>query len=57
MSDLKKDLKAAEMALAENMTEEVYARFLALKAEYENSRGDEASIDGYGIASGREKLS
>ncbi len=57
VSDLKKDLKAAEMALAENMTEEVYARFLALKAEYENARGDEASIDGYGNASGREKLS
>ena len=57
VSDLEKDLKAAEMELAENMTDEVYARFLALKTELENAKGNEASIDGYGIASGREKLS
>jgi len=57
VSDLEKDLKAAEMELAENMTDEVYARFLALKAALENAKGNEASIDGYGIASGREKLS
>ncbi len=56
VSDLEKDLKAAEMELAENMTEEVYARFLALKTALENAKGNEASIDGYGIASGREKL-
>ncbi|VAX06838.1 DNA primase [hydrothermal vent metagenome] len=56
VSDLEKDLKAAEMELAENMTEEVYARFLALKTALETAKGNEASIDGYGIASGREKL-
>ncbi len=57
VSDLEKDLKAAEKELAENMTEEVYNRFLALKTELENAKGNEASIDGYGNASGREKLS
>ena len=57
VSDLEKDLKEAEIALAENMTEEVYARFLALKTELENAKGNEASIDGYGIASGREENS
>ncbi|PHZ84861.1 DNA primase [Paremcibacter congregatus] len=57
VSDLEKELKAAELELAENMTEEVYARFLALKAELENAKGNEASIDGYGLASGRENLS
>ena len=56
VSDLEKDLKAAELELAENMTEEVFSRFLALKAELENAKGNEASIDGYGNASGREKL-
>ena len=56
VSDLEKDLKAAEMELAENMTDEVYARFLALKSELENAKGNEANIDGYGTASGREKL-
>jgi len=56
VSDMEKDLKAAEMELAGNMTEEVYARFLALKAALENAKGNEASIDGYGIDSGREKL-
>ncbi len=57
VSDLEKDFKAAEMELAENMTEEVFARFLALKTELENAKGNEASIDGYGTASGRKKLS
>ncbi len=56
VSDIQKDVDAAELELAENMTEEVFARFLALKAELENAKGNEASIDGYGIASGREKL-
>ncbi|MCK5423955.1 MAG: DNA primase [Emcibacter sp.] len=57
VSDLEKDLKAAEIELAENMTEEVYARFLALKTELEQAKGNEASIDGYGTASGRDNLS
>ena len=57
VSDLEKDLKAAQLELAENMTEEVYARFLALKTELENAKGNEASIDGYGIASGKDKYS
>lgn len=57
VSDMEKDFKAAQMELAENMTEEVFARFLALKTELENAKGNEASIDGYGTASGRKELS
>ncbi|PCI32453.1 MAG: DNA primase [Alphaproteobacteria bacterium] len=53
VSDLEKDLKAAEIELANNMTEEVYARFLALKTELENAKGNEASIDGYGTPLGK----
>jgi len=37
--DLEKELKAAEMDLTEDMTEDVFARFLALKAELENAKG------------------
>ncbi|MCF8475377.1 MAG: DNA primase [Emcibacter sp.] len=57
VSDIQRDIRASEKELAENMTEEVFTRFCALKAELEKAKGDEASIDGYGIASGRDKLS
>jgi len=57
ISDLEKDLKAAEIELAENTTDDVYTRFLALRAELDDAKGNEASIDGYGITSGRKKNS
>jgi len=57
VSDIEKDLDEAQKLLVENMTEEVYARFLALSEELENANGNEASIEGYGVASGRGKSS
>lgn len=57
VSDIENDLDEAQKLLVENMTEEVYARFLALSEELENAQGNEASIEGYGVASGRGKSS
>jgi DNA primase len=47
------ELKAVEEALGRNPTEEVWARFEALKRMLDEGAGDEAEIEGYGVASGR----
>jgi DNA primase len=51
---LKSELDRATKALAADMTEEAYERFLAVKAEMDALEGDEASLEGYGVPSGRE---
>jgi len=56
VSDLEKELKAAERELASNMTDEVFSRFLALKAELENARKNDAGHDGYESASGKRDV-
>jgi DNA primase len=47
------ELNAAEEALGRSMTEEVWARFEALRKMVDEGEGDEAEIEGYGVASGR----
>jgi DNA primase len=54
---LEQEKQAVEQELAENMTEEVFARFQALNAEIEDARRVEASMDEYGIASGKRSSS
>ncbi|WP_321397486.1 DNA primase [Emcibacter sp.] len=54
---LEKEKQAVEQELAENMTDEVFARFQALNAEIEDARRVEASMDEYGIASGKRSSS
>ena len=54
---LEEEKRAVEQELAENMTEEVFARFQALNAEIEDARRVEASMDEYGIASGKRSSS
>jgi DNA primase len=51
---LKSELDRATKALAADMTEQAYERFLAVKAEMDALEGDEASLEGYGVPSGRE---
>ena len=53
---LQRQLKAAEAALAEDMTQETYARFLALKGEMERAGGNEAELANFGVASGRRTV-
>jgi len=57
VSDIQKDLDALVKELAVNMTDDVLERLRALQKELEQARGNEASIDGYGSASGRKKHS
>lgn len=45
--------KAAEKLLADDMTEESFDRFRALTAQLEAAEGQEASLEGFGLASGR----
>ncbi len=52
---MERELKALERELAENMTDETFARFSALKAQIDQSEGLEANLEGFGIASGRQK--
>jgi DNA primase len=51
---LRSELDRATKALAADMTDEAYERFLAVKAEMDALEGDEASLEGYGVPSGRE---
>jgi outer membrane lipopolysaccharide assembly protein LptE/RlpB len=52
---LEKELEAVKQELAQNMAEEVFARMIALQQEIETAKGNEASIEGYGVASGRKE--
>jgi DNA primase len=54
LARLRADFSMAEAALAENMTDETFRRFLALSQELASGEGDEAELDGFGVASGRE---
>ena len=49
---LQRELKAAEAVLAEDMSQETYARFLALKGDMERAEGNEAELANFGVASG-----
>jgi DNA primase len=51
---LRGELRLAEDALAEEMTDERLHRFLALKRQVESGEGDAADLEGFGAASGRE---
>jgi DNA primase len=51
---LKSELDSVTKALASDMTDETYERFLAVKAEVDAIEGDEANLEGYGVPSGRE---
>lgn len=53
MLTMERELKSLERELAENMTEETFERFSALKAQIDNSKGLEANLEGFGVASGR----
>jgi DNA primase len=53
--NLEKELEAVKQELAQNMAEEVFARMIALQQEIETAKGNEASIEGYGVASGRKE--
>jgi DNA primase len=53
LGTLMAELKAAEEALGQSPTEEVWARFEALKKMLDEGQGDEAEIEGFGAASGR----
>jgi DNA primase len=50
---LNKDLKDAERALGEDMSEQNLARMLDIKAQLSSLEGTEASIEGFGALSGR----
>jgi DNA primase len=51
---LEEEKKAAEKALAEEMTDESFDRFRALTIQLEAAEGQESSLEGFGLASGRE---
>ncbi len=53
LGPLKAELKVAEEALAESMTEENQARFEVLKKLVDEGEGDEAELARFGVASGR----
>lgn len=50
---LERELKEAERALAESPTEENLSRLNEIREQLRSSHGEEASIDGFGEASGR----
>lgn len=50
---LHEELKSAEMALAEDATEENYARLIDVQSQMRSVHGMEALIEGFGVSSGR----
>ena len=52
-SSLHRELRLAEQALAQEPTEENYARLIDVQAQMRNAQATEALIDGFGISSGR----
>ena len=50
---LRHELRAAEMALSTDDSEENQDRLNSIRAEIEREEGTEALIDGFGISSGR----
>lgn len=53
VTELQQELKALEEELVNNTTEEGFERLRALQLEIEANAGNEADLDGYGLASGR----
>jgi DNA primase len=53
LSTLERELKRVEDELAKDFTDDAYVRLQALKAQIDQAEGREASITGYGVASGR----
>jgi DNA primase len=53
-ADMQTELKLAEDALAADLTEENFRRVQLLKKQIGLGEGDEAELDGFGVASGRE---
>ncbi len=51
---LRAELSTAEKELGEDTTEQSFEKFLALQAQLEAAEGHEASLEGFGLASGRE---
>ncbi|UUP16260.1 DNA primase [Nitratireductor thuwali] len=54
---LHKELKAAELALADDPTEENYRHLVEIQAELRNIQATEALIEGFGLLSGRASQS
>jgi len=50
---LNKELKAAELALANDPTDENYRHLVAIQAQLRDAQATEALIDGFGVQSGR----
>ena len=50
---LHKELKAAEMALADDPTDENYRHLVEIQAQFRDAQATEALIEGFGIPSGR----
>jgi len=50
---LHKELKAAEMALANEPTDENYRHLVEIQAQFRDVQATEALIEGFGIQSGR----
>jgi len=51
--DLKAEVERATVLLEQDTSDENFQRFLALTREMAAAEGDEAAIEGFGIASGR----
>ncbi|MGB6116668.1 MAG: DNA primase, partial [Mesorhizobium sp.] len=51
--DLHKELKAAEVALASETTEENFQRLVAIQAQFRDEHATEALIEGFGVSSGK----
>ena len=52
-STLHRELKVSELALAQDPTEENYARLIDVQTQMRNAQAIEALIDGFGLSSGR----
>jgi DNA primase len=52
---LHRELKAAEVALAEEPSDANFARINEIRGELAKSEGTEALIEGFGASSGRER--
>ena len=50
---LHRELKAAEVALATDPTDENYRHMLEIQAQFRDAQATEALIEGFGIPSGR----
>ena len=54
VADLREEVERATLLLEADMSDENFARLIALKKEMSDAEGDEAAIEGFGAASGRD---